>query len=82
MTGRSTGFAITKPSRTPEPPEIFDAQALIAEQGSRYLVAGEPQAALAGPLLTALVECWLTTAQDVWIARPTAPAGHQRWAGG
>jgi type IV secretory pathway TraG/TraD family ATPase VirD4 len=49
----------------------FDARAFIAKQGSLYLVAGERQAALAAPLLTALVEYWLTTAQEMALDYPS-----------
>jgi type IV secretory pathway TraG/TraD family ATPase VirD4 len=56
---------------TPEPSDTFDARAFIAEQGSLYLVAGERQAALAAPLLTALVEYWLTTAQEMALDYPS-----------
>ncbi|MGH3777052.1 MAG: type IV secretory system conjugative DNA transfer family protein [Pseudonocardiaceae bacterium] len=55
---------------TPRPGEDFDARAFIAAQGSLYLVAGQHQAAQAAPLLTALVEHWLTTAQEMALDYP------------
>ena len=56
---------------TPHPREDFDARAFIAAQGSLYLIAGQHQAAQAAPLLTALVEHWLTTAQAMALDYPT-----------
>jgi type IV secretory pathway TraG/TraD family ATPase VirD4 len=50
---------------TPRPGEGFDARAFIAQQGSLYLIAGQHQAGQAAPILTALVEHWLSTAQDM-----------------
>ncbi|GGM76434.1 hypothetical protein GCM10012275_54060 [Longimycelium tulufanense] len=38
---------------------------LIHQRGTIFLIAGEHQAAQAAPLLTALTEQWLTTAQDL-----------------
>lgn len=55
---------------TPRDGEDFDARPFIAAQGSLYLVAGQHQAAQAAPLLTALVEYWLTTAQDMALTYP------------
>lgn len=55
---------------TPQPGEDFDARSFIAAQGSLYLVAGQHQAAQAAPLLTALVEYWLTTAQEMALDYP------------
>ncbi|MBV9140317.1 MAG: type IV secretory system conjugative DNA transfer family protein [Pseudonocardiales bacterium] len=55
---------------TPRPGEDFDARAFIAQQGSLYLIAGQHQAAQAAPLLTALVEHWLSTAQDMALTYP------------
>src|SRR5918998_5033338 len=55
---------------TPRPGEDFDARSFIANQGSLYLVAGQHQAAQAAPLLTALVEYWLTTAQEMALEYP------------
>ena len=55
---------------TPRPGEDFDARSFIANQGSLYLVAGQHQAAQAAPLLTALVEYWLTTAQEMALDSP------------
>lgn len=50
---------------TPRPGEGFDARTFIAQHGSLYIVAGQHQAAQAAPILTALVEHWLSTAQDM-----------------
>lgn len=55
---------------TPAPDASFDARGFIAAQGSLYLIAGQHQAAQAAPLLTALVEHWLTTAQDMALGYP------------
>ncbi|SHG73773.1 type IV secretory system conjugative DNA transfer family protein [Streptoalloteichus hindustanus] len=43
----------------------LDIPGVIAQRGSIFIVAGEHQSAQAAPLLTALVEQWLTTAQDL-----------------
>ncbi|MDQ2791628.1 MAG: TraM recognition domain-containing protein, partial [Actinomycetota bacterium] len=56
---------------TPHPDEDFDARSFIAAQGSLYLVAGQHQAAQAAPLLTALGEYWLTTAQEMGLDYPS-----------
>lgn len=56
---------------TPRPGEAFDAHEFIRDGGSLYLVAGQHQAAQAAPILTALVEYWLTTAQDMALDYPT-----------
>ncbi|MDQ2789512.1 MAG: TraM recognition domain-containing protein, partial [Actinomycetota bacterium] len=56
---------------TPHPDEDFDARSFIAAHGSLYLVAGQHQAAQAAPLLTALVEHWLTTAQEMALDYPS-----------
>jgi type IV secretory pathway TraG/TraD family ATPase VirD4 len=56
---------------TPGADESFDAREFIADQGSLYLVAGEHQAAMAAPLLTALVEYWMTTAQEMALDYPS-----------
>lgn len=50
---------------SPAAGEAFDVAEFIAAGGSLYLVAGAQQAAQAAPVLTALVEHWLTTAQDM-----------------
>lgn len=50
---------------TPRPGEGFDARGFIAQHGSLYIIAGQHQAAQAAPILTALVEHWLTTAQEI-----------------
>jgi type IV secretory pathway TraG/TraD family ATPase VirD4 len=55
---------------TPRRGEDFDARSFIAAQGSLYLIAGQHQAAQAAPLLTALVEYWLTTAQEMALNYP------------
>jgi hypothetical protein len=55
---------------TPRRGEDFDARSFVAAQGSLYLVAGQHQAAQAAPLLTALVEYWLTTAQEIALNYP------------
>lgn len=54
----------------PHTGEGFDARAFIAHHGSLYLIAGQHQAAQAAPILTALVEHWLTTAQDMALHTP------------
>jgi type IV secretory pathway TraG/TraD family ATPase VirD4 len=54
----------------PPPGTGFDAAEFIKQGGSLYLVAGQQQAAQAAPLLTALVEQWLTTAQDMALTYP------------
>ncbi|HET6285786.1 MAG TPA: TraM recognition domain-containing protein [Amycolatopsis sp.] len=50
---------------TPAPGNDLDVRAMIVQQGSLYLIAGKEQAAQAAPILTALVEHWLTTAQEM-----------------
>lgn len=55
---------------SPPQGEDFDARSFISAQGSLYLIAGQHQAAQAAPLLTALVEYWLTTAQDMALDYP------------
>jgi type IV secretory pathway TraG/TraD family ATPase VirD4 len=55
---------------TPGPDDAFDAKTFIAEQGSLYLIAGQHQAAMAAPLLTALAERWMTTAQEMALDYP------------
>jgi type IV secretory pathway TraG/TraD family ATPase VirD4 len=55
---------------TPSAGAAFDARDFIAQQGSLYLIAGEHQAAMAAPLLTALVEYWMTTAQEMALDYP------------
>jgi type IV secretory pathway TraG/TraD family ATPase VirD4 len=50
--------------------EAFDARSFISAGGSLYLVAGQHQAAMAAPLLTALVDHWLTTAQEMALTFP------------
>ena len=48
----------------------FDAEAFIAARGSLYLVAGARQAVSVAPILTALAEHWLTTAQTMALHTP------------
>jgi len=55
---------------SPAPGNDFDAHAMIAQHGSLYLIAGQDQAAQAAPILTALVEHWLTTAQEMALHTP------------
>jgi TraM recognition site of TraD and TraG len=49
----------------------FDARTHIAQGGSLFLIAGQHQAAHAVPVLTALAEHWLTTAQQMALQYPT-----------
>jgi type IV secretory pathway TraG/TraD family ATPase VirD4 len=55
---------------TPAPHDNFDVGSFIRANGSVYLVAGQRQAAQAAPLLTAFVEHWLATAQDIAMETP------------
>lgn len=55
---------------TPPPGQGFDARAFIAQHGSLYLVAGQHQAAQAAPILTGLVDYWLSTAQEMALYAP------------
>ncbi|MGW4527891.1 type IV secretory system conjugative DNA transfer family protein [Amycolatopsis sp. NPDC004378] len=55
---------------SPVPGNDLDVAAMIAQHGSLYLVAGQHQAAQAAPILTALVEHWLTTAQEMALHAP------------
>lgn len=50
---------------SPVPGNGLDVRVMIAQHGSLYLIAGQHQAAQAAPILTALVEHWLTTAQEM-----------------
>ncbi|TDD37782.1 type IV secretory system conjugative DNA transfer family protein [Saccharopolyspora elongata] len=50
---------------SPPAGEEFDAEAFIRARGTLYLIASREQAALAAPILTALADLWLTTAQDM-----------------
>lgn len=43
----------------------FDVRSFIRARGSLFFIAGEHQAAQAAPILTALAEHWLTTAQQM-----------------
>jgi type IV secretory pathway TraG/TraD family ATPase VirD4 len=56
---------------SPGPGEGFDAEAFIRAGGSLFLIAGQHQAAQVAPLLTALVDHWLTTAQDMALSYPS-----------
>lgn len=56
---------------TPSHGRGFDARAHIKQGGSLFIIAGEQQAAHAVPLLTALAEYWLTTAQEMALEYPT-----------
>ncbi|MDN5920720.1 MAG: TraM recognition domain-containing protein, partial [Pseudonocardia sp.] len=55
----------------PRPGRGFDARSHIGNQGSLFLVAGQHQALQVAPLLTALAEHWLTTAQEMALTCPT-----------
>ncbi|HTK63005.1 MAG TPA: TraM recognition domain-containing protein [Pseudonocardia sp.] len=55
---------------TPAPHEAFDAATFIRQNGSLFLIAGQHQAAQVAPLLTALADYWLTTAQDLALTYP------------
>lgn len=55
---------------SPAPGQDFDVQDFLARRGSLYLIAGQHQAAQAAPILTALVEHWLTTAQEMALHTP------------
>ncbi|GAA2678800.1 MULTISPECIES: type IV secretory system conjugative DNA transfer family protein [Actinosynnema] len=55
---------------SPAPGNDLDVRTLIAQHGSLYLIAGQHQAAQAAPILTALVEHWLTTAQEMALHTP------------
>lgn len=55
----------------PRPGHGFDARSHIGNQGSLFLVAGQHQALQVAPLLTALAEYWLTTAQEMALTYPT-----------
>jgi type IV secretory pathway TraG/TraD family ATPase VirD4 len=56
---------------TPRPEQGFDARTHIRQGGSLFLIAGQHQAAHAVPILTALTEHWLTTAQQMALEYPT-----------
>jgi type IV secretory pathway TraG/TraD family ATPase VirD4 len=56
---------------TPTRGHGFDARSHIGQQGSLFLIAGQHQARQVAPLLTALAEHWLTTAQEMALAYPT-----------
>jgi len=55
---------------SPPPGAGLDATRFIREKGSLFLVAGQHQAAQVVPLLTALADHWLTTAQDLALSCP------------
>ncbi|WP_370964958.1 type IV secretory system conjugative DNA transfer family protein [Amycolatopsis sp. cg9] len=54
---------------TPSPGEELDIDEFLRRRGSLFIVAGEHQAPQARPVLTALVEQILTTAQDTALRR-------------
>ncbi|HTK63361.1 MAG TPA: TraM recognition domain-containing protein, partial [Pseudonocardia sp.] len=54
----------------PDPHDAFDAATFIKTNGSLFLIAGQHQAAQVAPLLTALADHWLTTAQDLALTYP------------
>ena len=56
---------------SPRPGRGFDARAHIAQGGSLFLIAGQHQAAHAVPVLTALAEHWLATAQQMALEYPS-----------
>lgn len=56
---------------TPRAGHGLDAAQFIREKGSLFLIAGEHQAPHARPILTALAEHLLTTAQDLALQQPT-----------
>jgi hypothetical protein len=56
---------------SPRPGHGFDAARHITQNGSLFLIAGQHQAAHAVPILTALAEHWLTTAQQMALQYPT-----------
>lgn len=55
---------------SPAPGNDLDVQDFLARRGSLYIIAGQHQAAQAAPILTALVEQWLTTAQEMSLHTP------------
>ncbi|RAS59547.1 type IV secretory pathway TraG/TraD family ATPase VirD4 [Lentzea atacamensis] len=55
---------------SPAPGNDLDVEDFLARRGSLYLIAGQHQAAQAAPILTALVEQWLTTAQEMALHTP------------
>ncbi|HEX9334410.1 MAG TPA: TraM recognition domain-containing protein, partial [Pseudonocardiaceae bacterium] len=55
---------------TPAPGHGFDARAFIAARGSLYLIAGQEQAAQAAPILTAIFDHWVATAQEMALHTP------------
>jgi type IV secretory pathway TraG/TraD family ATPase VirD4 len=55
---------------TPPPGQDFDVKDFLQRRGSLYLIAGQHQSAQAAPILTALVEQWLTTAQEMALHTP------------
>jgi hypothetical protein len=54
---------------TPSPAEELDIDEFLRRRGSLFIIAGEHQAPQARPVLTALVEQILTTAQDTALRR-------------
>ncbi|WP_410659460.1 type IV secretory system conjugative DNA transfer family protein [Amycolatopsis sp. lyj-112] len=55
---------------TPGPGEELDIDDFLARHGSLFVIAGEHQAPQARPVLTALTEQILTTAQDTALRQP------------
>lgn len=55
---------------TPRPGDGFHARDFVTRRGTLYLIAGEHQAPQARPILTALAEHVLTTAQDMALEQP------------
>lgn len=56
---------------TPGRSEHFDVTQFVLERGALFLIAGEYQAPHARPVLTALVDHILTTAQDLALHQPS-----------
>ena len=56
---------------SPRPGHGFDAATHIRQGGSLFLIAGQHHAAHTVPILTALAEYWLTTAQQLALQYPT-----------
>ncbi|KAA9163962.1 type IV secretory system conjugative DNA transfer family protein [Amycolatopsis acidicola] len=55
---------------TPDPGDELDIDDFLTHQGSLFVIAGEHQAPQARPVLTALAEQILTTAQDTALKQP------------
>ncbi len=50
---------------SPSPVDSFNPREFIRQGGSLYLIAGQEQAAQAAPILTSLVDYWLSTAREM-----------------